>query len=102
MMLLITLFVLILLGVVLIKSDNDNLEILGYVCAILCSIVLFTALAAIPLNRNDFYCDKARLEAFKQTVTLSRKSNLSDIERAAVLQKIAEWNEIIAATKYDN
>lgn len=52
-----------------------------------------------------YYSDLAWIEkyhAFKVTVEEARKSNISEIERAAILQDIAEWNQDIANVKYWN
>ncbi|GAB6989562.1 hypothetical protein [Paenibacillus pini] len=54
---------------------------------------------------NNYYSYKADINKYlitKQTITDSRNSKISDIERAALTSKIIEINQYIADAKYWN
>ena len=83
-------------------SRELRVELAGELLMIVAGILLLISLIILPINRQSCFADIAKIKAFQETVSASRMENLSEIERAAILSKIAEWNEWIAETKYYN
>lgn len=58
-------------------------------------------LMGIPISRNSERESLERLKAFQDTIFRARQDKaLSEMERAAILAKIADWNEWLASRKY--
>ena len=77
-------------------------DAIGFVAAMLCGVLLAAALIMLPLNYYNTIADIQEYKAFKETVEEARKTNISEIERAAILQDIAKWNQYTANAKYWN
>jgi hypothetical protein len=80
----------------------NHCEELGLFMGIISGITLLVALIVIPINRASHYDEIQQYNAVKMTIEESRKSNISDIERAAIINKIASWNAKIASLRYWN
>lgn len=89
-------------GICVQMFGNWRREGLGVTLTALSAMSLFVCAISIPMCRNDWYRSAAKLEAFRKTVYQSRAANPTDLERISMLQSIAEWNEKIAESKYDN
>ena len=70
-----------------------------YAIGILVFCVSLITLLIVPLSYKG---QVKKFEAFKQTISTARIEDISEIERAAILSKVAEWNEWVAETKYYN
>lgn len=92
--------ILILVGYFLEKKDRYFAG--GIICMAVGSLALFIGLLGLLLNPIEYRAKASQLQAFKETVEFSRTSNVSELERAAILSKIGEWNEWLAETKYYN
>jgi hypothetical protein len=100
---LILLFLTICLGVSLFmnkRSKNDMF--IWFLAEIISGLALIVFLIILPLNRIDHYDQIQKYNAIKMTIEESRKENVSDIERAALINKIADVNKDIASTRYWN
>jgi hypothetical protein len=73
----------------------------GFALTVIGGLTLFVCLALLLGVRSDERSELAKIKAFEITLSEARL-NGSDVERAAISQKIAEWNEKIAAVKYWN
>lgn len=65
-------------------------------------IILIVLLIAIPLNHHFGKAEVERYYVLKQTVEKSKGSEFSEIERAALLIEISEYNKDLASVKYWN
>lgn len=101
MTLLLLLLVFGLAGLVLLDHNNDVVSGLGLVVTLLCSALLFIALAALPLSRAD---DRSAIEEFRATeaTVRSMRERGDDIERAAIAHKVVEANRWLARAQYWN
>jgi hypothetical protein len=68
----------------------------------LSALFLFVHLVAWPLSYFDSKNDAIIYQSTKATIQEMRKSNASEIERAAVANKVIEINNNIATAKYWN
>lgn len=94
--------VLVFLFVVGLYFDDKYPYGLWFVVSTASGVILAILLIMLPIC---YYSDLAWIEkyhAFKVTVEEARKSNISEIERAAILQDIAVWNQDVASAKYWN
>ena len=102
MIVLLVLVATLAIGFFIHKRSKDEFEFPGVLLMAIGGLLLVIYLIILPLNRQDCFAKIVKIEAFQETVSTSRMGNLSEIERAAILSKIAEWNEWIAETKYYN
>lgn len=79
---------------------KDLLEFLGEFIIVGLVIVLVISLIMIPIVRIGFNAEIKRYHAFKQTLENARFEEMSELERATILTKIADWNMDIANTKH--
>lgn len=80
-------------------SSWNTLGAIGTACF---GVTLLVLIAVIPINN---YLGKAKVEeyhALKETIKESRENNTSEMERAALISEIAEFNKELASTKYRN
>lgn len=92
-------------GVVLAKKSKDcsGWEIVGVIITAVGGMLLLFCAISLPISRAQGHESVIRFQAFKDSVGRARNNNnLSDIERAAILKEIADWNEWLAAEKYWN
>jgi hypothetical protein len=75
-------------------------DMLHEILMIFGSVFLFMMLVALPLSRLKTKANIFELKAFEQTVQSARANELTELERAALTQKIAEWNQWIAKEQY--
>jgi hypothetical protein len=66
------------------------------------SFATIIALIILPISYYDGKAGIKRYYALKQTIEDSRKNGISDVERAALTKKIAEYNADLASVKYWN
>lgn len=79
---------------------KDLLEFIGEILVPFLIIVLVIGLIFIPIVRIGFNADIERYHAFKQTLENARLEDMSELERATILIKIADWNMDIANAKH--
>jgi hypothetical protein len=63
--------------------------------------VVLTAII-LPINYNETKAEVAKYYALKQSLENARVEGASDIERAAVVKEIIEFNSMLANAKYWN
>ena len=93
---------LLIAGILMFKSGSYKYEFWDFLCTFLGGILTFIILLLFAIIPMQYKGDVEKLKAFKSTIETSRLPEMSSIERAALTQKIAEWNEWIAETKYYN
>ena len=81
---------------------RDTLESIGEVLVVFLIFTLVIALIMIPIVRNSLNAELYRYEAFKQTLENARIEDVSELERAAILDMIAIWNMDIAKVRHYN
>ena len=64
--------------------------------------MLILALIAWPICYYSTLANIERYEAQKQTIEVARASDISEIERAAILTQISETNQALASYRYWN
>lgn len=64
--------------------------------------MLFSVIVLIFLNSYTVKGEIAEYYAVKATITNSRTTDIAEIERAALTQKIIETNKWLAKIQYDN
>lgn len=72
------------------------------IVAVLSLAVLLITLITLPLSRADYIDKRQQLRSIKATIQVSRSGGVSDIERAAIYQKVIEANAELASAKYWN
>jgi hypothetical protein len=100
MLFLLTLIILSIGSIYWYKRDEWNDLALGL--SFLFSLVTIIALIILPISYYDGKAEIKRYYALKQTIEDSRKNGISDVERAALTKKIAEYNADLANVKYWN
>lgn len=95
----IVLLALLVLGICLITTDDFN--ILGLIIAFIVSFILLFHVPFILMVEYDYELFVEKRNAFEETLKDARE-NGSDIERAAIIQNVSDWNVKLAAAKYDN
>lgn len=104
-MILLIIFVLLFIGSLVwwkIQHDNGNFMPSGAILASGFGTGLFTILFLIFLNPYIVRSEIAEFNATKQTIADVRIAEISDIERAALTQKIIEANKWLAKTQCNN
>lgn len=104
MILLIILGALTTIGVLLIvfTGEFSSLNTVGQVIAVFSGIVLLVALIALPVNYYSTKAEVDRYHALKETIEEARRGEVSEIERAALIQEIAGYNKDLASAKFWN
>ncbi len=84
------------------KHDyHSEWPFVGLVVAVLAGIALFSCTITIPVNRASVRDHIIQFNAFKETLEEARTHRgLTDLERAAITIKVAEWNSWLASEKY--
>ena len=88
------------IGIYLGKKLMNKFEISGLILIATCASVLAVMLTMLPIARYKYHYKIEEYKAFTQTIESVRLEEMKDVERAAIANKIALWNEFIAATKY--
>lgn len=88
--------------IVLYKAGlSDGCDVAGLVGGLLTGVFLFLLVISIPITRAEGHEKLARLKAFRESVQRARADkSLSEIERAAILSQIVNWNEWLASERY--
>lgn len=81
--------------------SNDLLAFIGLTTCFLGGMALLIHLALLLTKEYTYGKWVAEREAFTQTLAEARE-NGSEIERAAIVREVAEWNARLAKAKYDN
>lgn len=81
---------------------KDSLEFTGELLVVFLIIILVVGLILIPITRIGFNAEIERYNAFKETLENARLEEMSELERATIVDKIADWNMDIAKTRYWN
>ena len=100
MIILITLAALLIISLLLYAFTD--FEAAGFAFSVTFGVILFAALISIPVSRAEDGATIASHYALEETLSTSRMENLSEIERAAILTKIAEHNQLLASARYFN
>ena len=79
---------------------RDFLEVTGITLIIVLVIALVVALVTIPLNMASYRTSIVKYYAFKQSLEVARQGEMSELERATILNQIIEWNASIETAKY--
>lgn len=99
MILLILSIVFIAVGIGLLRIDW---EFTGITFAGLGAIALATIAIIWPVNYYGSVAEVDRYHALKETIEQARQGEVSEMERAALTQKMAEYNADLASVKYWN
>lgn len=101
---------LVLLGVLTIASAviwkiSDELslmDIIGTFATFIFGLFFAGALIMLPISYYGTKADVYRYHSLKDTIEESRNSDISEIERAALTQEIADYNKYLASIKFWN
>ena len=104
MFLLIGLAIMLAVGVVVIlkAEEYDTLHLVGVIVSIVSGAILLVALIILPIQYHSTKAEVDRYYALKDTIEKAREEGASEIERAALIQEIAEYNKDLASVKYWN
>lgn len=80
---------------------EDFAEI-GILISVIALLVLTVSFFVLWINHETASGKIAQYEIIKETIEVSRKNEISDIERATLTQKIIEVNQDIAGYKHWN
>lgn len=88
--------------IVLFKSRISEVwDAVGAVGALLTGVWFVCLLISLSISRADGHEKLARLKAFRESVQRARADkSLSEIERAAILSQVVNWNEWLASERY--
>lgn len=103
MLFLIVLVVLFIIGIVILRNVDVYSEwgLLGFMIAGIAGVGLLSVAIMIPVARASVRDQIVQFNAFKATLDDARAHRgLTDLERAAITSKIAEWNAWLASEKY--
>ena len=98
MLIIIVLVVLVILGIWLEKSIHS--EFVGGMMAITAVVCLFVCVIGLPLNRMNVHSRIKEFQAVERIV--ANKGNLTEIERAALVQEVAKVNKWLVSKQYFN
>ena len=103
MLTLIVLIVLLIAGIIINSkaSELSGLEVFAQILIVISGLLLLIHIIVWPVTHFETNVDIAKIEAFEITIEESRQ-NVSEFERAAILQDIAEWNEKIVTYQMCN
>ena len=102
MITLIILVVLLIIGIYLVKKhDFDGWDFVGIMLVIFAGISIILQLSVWGLRSYNYEVFVAERNAFEQTLSEARKNN-NPLEVAAIVSKVAEWNQELASSKYNN
>lgn len=106
LLILITLFVLLIIGIILYKYVNGynskpDFENLGLFTFVSSGVILVLYIISIISMRFEQKQKIIEFETFKTTIEQERlKGELTEIERAAITKEIVYWNQYIEVCKY--
>jgi hypothetical protein len=96
--------VIVIVGIVLCNTfdmwNHDVLYTLGGCLWMIGGIALIIIAIAWPSNYYEYKQKIVVYQATKQTIDESRKGGISDVERAALTNKIIEINQELASAKW--
>lgn len=84
------------------RKYTDGIFILGVLCAVIGGVILLVAGISTLQNRHDSAEFVEKYEILDATIEYNRGIGMSEFERLALNEKIAEYNEILAKYKYAN
>lgn len=89
-------------GIVMCKASSDSgWHLAATLGGAMGAIGLLGACISIPVSRAVARGQLVRMEAFRTTVRAARADkSLSEVERAAILKSITDWNSWLAAENY--
>lgn len=83
--------------------DDDSYNGFAFGAALfISSVLLVVSLIMLPINYYNVKAEIQSYYALKDTIEVSRENGNSEIERAALVQKIADNNTRLANLKYWN
>jgi hypothetical protein len=92
----------IILGIYLAKThDFDGWDFVGMMFATVGGICIVIHLLAWGLRSYDYELFFTQRQAFEMTLHDARQNN-NPLEVATIVGKVAEWNEELASSKYNN
>jgi len=91
----------VIIGIPLFRSDNDDWEILGMFLTLAGGMVLVIALFFIFLSPLEIKGDIIRFESTRQSIMIARETG-NELEKAAIQHKIINGNQWLAGIKYWN
>lgn len=74
----------------------------GFPLAVFSGLILFFSLIVLPISISSYKGEIQQYYATKETITESRKNNVSEVERAALIKVIIDTNNEIASLRYWN
>lgn len=97
----IILLALVFIGSYVAKNYYRTTEVLGIVVMCISAFLLFIHLLIWPFVTYNYELFVAQRDAFEQTLNDARE-NGNEYETAAIVKDVAEWNQLLAASKYQN
>lgn len=101
----IVLIMLAILGIFINKKSEDfmsNWDFFGSMTTFISIVLLVMSVLIWVVSYNSYKAEINKYNITKQTISESRKTSISDIERAALTTKIIEINADIADARYYN
>lgn len=92
---------LIIIGIKIMGSRNGNVAGAGAVLVLLASLFLIGHLFVFLPKSYSYGKWIAERDSFELTLREARQ-NGTEMERAAIIKEVAEWNRKLATAKYDN
>lgn len=103
MLLLIILGALTAVGIIMaVFADEFDVVNIGMSVSFVFGGALAIALVLLPISYHSTKAEVDRYHALKETLQKSREEGSSEIERAALVQEIAQYNKDLASAKYWN
>lgn len=99
--LILTILLVMVIGGVYLMSKT-RFDGIGFVLTIISGAILTLALILLPASYYSTKSDIQEYYSIKQTINEARQNNISEVERAALTQKIVEVNQWLTSTKYWN
>jgi len=96
-----TIILLVLLGIGILLLRNDDYDILGITIVTPVTIMLIFHVICVLLAPYNYNVFVEKRNAFEETLKDARQ-NGSDLERAAIIQNVSQWNIRLAKYKYNN
>lgn len=84
------------------RKYTDGIFLSGVMCTVIGGIILLVAGLSTLQNRHDSAEFIEKYEILDATIKYNRGIGMSEFERLALNEKIAEYNEILAKYKYAN
>jgi hypothetical protein len=101
-MIITTLILLALVAFGIYLSTTDKYDIIGvFVTVIIGFFTFFFHIPCLLLKEYDYNMFMVKRDAFESTLNETRESG-RELEAAAILREVSEWNIELAERKYDN